>query len=172
MGEAKRKREAATDAYAFGQAVPRPSICPACGGKRIAFSTINDCEYGVCPDCEAVWEAFPPLYVEDVVCAEPCDNCAFRPGSPEQADPEKWKALIASLKPDQSYGHFTGQFFCHKNVPIDIKRGRGNFLFPRRKLVLDGIAEPVDDFDVTKMRRCVGWLRMVWAQNAKGGTKA
>jgi hypothetical protein len=30
---------------------------------------------------------------------EPYDNCAFRPGSPEQADTAKWKELIAKLRP-------------------------------------------------------------------------
>jgi hypothetical protein len=41
----------------------------------------------------------------------PCDNCAFRPGSPEQADTAKWKELIAKLRAG-------GTFHCHKGVPI------------------------------------------------------
>jgi prophage regulatory protein len=64
MGEARRKAEA----YAAGEPRPRPNRCPAC------------------LSCSAIWEALPSLYVEDPVCAEPCDNCAFRPGSPEQRD--------------------------------------------------------------------------------------
>ena len=55
-----------------------------------------DCEWQTCRDCRAVWEAFPPVYARDPVCAEPCDNCAFRPGSPEQADPERWKRVEAN----------------------------------------------------------------------------
>jgi hypothetical protein len=194
MGEAQRKREIRADAFACGRPVPRPIHCPACGSKRIAYVPKGsipsivalaaatdkdlDVEYGACGKCRALWEAFPPLYIEDPVCAEPCDNCAFRPGSPEQQDPEKWKALIASLKPEQSLGHFTGKFFCHKGVPIDQATGPGNFLFPQKPVLMDG--EPVHNPDGTvatiedtlKMRTCSGFLRMFWTQAAKLETKA
>jgi hypothetical protein len=181
MGEARRKRFAREADYAMGQAVPRPGTCPACGSKQIGHITpgpdqpkeIRNVEHGVCADCRAIWEAFPPLYVEDGVCAEPCDNCAFRPGSPEQGDPEKWKALIATLKPDQSYGHFTGRFYCHKHVPIDMTKGPGNFLFPQRPLDAGDLTlpEPTMVPDTSKMRTCSGFLRMFWAQNAKRESK-
>jgi hypothetical protein len=176
MGEARQK----LDADACGIARPRDNRCPACGSTRIAdlpaakFSPKEiDCEWQGCLDCKAVWEAFPAVYARDPVCAEPCDNCAFRPGSPEQADAEGWHALIESLKPDQSYGMFTGVFYCHKGVPIDVAKGLGNFLFPQKPVLMDGepVRQPngtiVTTEDTTRMRTCSGFLRMVWARNRK-----
>jgi hypothetical protein len=181
MGEKKRK----IDADACGIPRPRDERCPACGSHKIVTvpaSVLPDgvdsrCEWQVCRACGAFWEPFPPVYVCDPACAEPCDNCAFRPGSPEQADKEKWKSLIDSLKPDLSYGHFTGRFYCHKGVPIDMTKGPGNFLFPQTPVLMDGkpvIGEdgkPVLTEDARKMRVCSGFLRMFWAQAAKASTQ-
>ncbi len=183
MGEARRK----IDADACGIARPREHHCPACRSRKIAdlpvtqlASTISglDCDWMGCLDCKAVWEPFPANYVRDPVCAEPCDNCAFRAGSPEQADPERWKALIESLKPDAGYSYFTGRFFCHKGVPIDMAKGPGNFLFPQKPVLMDG--EPmrnpdgsiVTTEDIAKMRTCSGFLRMFWARIRKANEAA
>lgn len=169
MGEAKRKREARVEAMATGQPVPRPTSCPKCGSHApIGFRVIAGIEYGACGKCGACWEAFPALYVEDPVCAEPCDNCAFRPGSPEQEDPEKWKELIASLKPDPDTGLSSGKFFCHKNMPIKgMVDGKPEFDFPQKPA---GKEPPLDQVmvpDVANMRVCSGFLRMFWAQRDK-----
>jgi hypothetical protein len=184
MGEAKRRRDARLEAMAMGRPVPRPERCPACGSKCIGYvarGTVpefvkggrsTDVEYAVCGACSAAWEPFPALYVEDPVCAEPCDNCAFRPGSPEQADPERWKALLETLKP-QGDALSQGRFYCHKHIPIDVKAGPGNFLFPQRPLTMDSEivrksdGEPVMVLDQSRMRTCSGYLRMLWAQLAK-----
>lgn len=177
MGEARRKLEA----DACGIARPRDPWCPACRSRqtvdvpRSSFPAHFgvDADWQTCRDCKAVWEPFPPVYARDPVCAEPCDNCAFRPGSPEQADADGWKSLIESLKPEQSYGYFTGRFYCHKGVPIDLSKGPGNFLFPRTPVMMDGQAVKNPDGtiatteDTAKMRACSGFLRMVWARNRK-----
>ena len=181
MGEAKRK----IDADACGIPRPRDNKCPACGSRRIvdmakadaagvvAVYAGIDCDWQGCRDCKAVWEAFPAVYVRDPVCAEPCDNCAFRPGSPEQKDPESWKGLIAKLKPTGDLLR-DGQFYCHKGIPIDMANGPGNFLFPQTPVLMDGkpVRNPADGSivtteDTSKMRACSGWLRMVWAHAAK-----
>lgn len=170
MGEARRK----ADADACGIARPRDHRCPGCGSQRImdmptaSLRQITDsitCDWQACRDCSAVWEPFPAVYARDPVCAEPCDNCAFRPGSPEQADTAGWRGLLESLKPDQSHGYFTGRFYCHKGVPIDLSKGPGNFLFPQKSVAVDG--ETITTEDVSKMRICSGFLRMVWARNRK-----
>lgn len=128
-----------------------------------------DSDWATCLHCKAVWEPFHEVYVRDPVCAEPCDNCAFRPGSPEQADPERWRLLIASLKPEQSYTE-AGRFYCHKGVPIDMTKGPGNFLFPRKTVTMDGepVCQPdgtvLTTEDVSKMRTCSGYLRMLWSR--------
>jgi hypothetical protein len=178
MGEARRRKMARINASAEGSPVPRIDECPACRSRKIGYGMFEDqhfdrVEYGVCTDCEAVWEAFPAMMVEDPVCAEPCDNCAFRPGSPEQEDKEGWKALIASLDPRPSdYGMTSGgRFYCHKGVPIDMVKGPGNFLFPKRQLAPD-IAPGATTQDTSRMRVCSGFLRMFWAKAAKAEKEA
>jgi len=122
-----------------------------------------------------VWEPFPAAgYIEDPVCAQPCSNCAFRPGSPEQADKEGWKRLLDSLRPSKDEEWFSGRFYCHKHVAIDQTKGPGNFLFPEKPVMFEGApllnladGRPVMTQDVAKMRTCSGFLWMVWAHNTK-----
>lgn len=85
---------------------------------------------------------------------------------------------MGQLRPDGSpdnFGMFTGKFYCHKGVPIDMDKGPGNFLFPKKPVTMDG--EPVHNpdgsqvmtWDTARMRTCSGFLRMVWARNRKAG---
>jgi hypothetical protein len=83
--------------------------------------------------CGAAWEPIDESSIldrddETSSFTKPCDNCAFRPGSPEQADKVKWGELIASLKAG-------GSFYCHKGVPI-APESKDGFAYPseRRKL--------------------------------------
>lgn len=106
-----------------------------------------------CVNCRTIWEPFDPAQMLDTDIPtssflDPCDNCAFRPGSPEQADTEKWKETIASLKAG-------GRFYCHKGVPIDINNE-------------NGFAYPKDGKDPRKMRLCRGYLNMWGAMMDKG----
>ncbi len=152
MGAAKRR------AAAFGEAVPHrpPRVCPKCKSIRIERTTlpatglsVRETLYDLCRDCATVWEAYPDDWCEDVVGAEPCDNCAFRPGSPEQDDPEGWKHLVEILRSG-------GEFRCHKGAPI-----LGLLKTP-----------PKTEFDAAWVQKrgskCAGFMRMVWAMHAKG----
>lgn len=185
MGEAARRR----DAYATGKPWRRSNKCPGCGSLRIRHfapsefpeplaTTMREhgtyCEHAYCVACGALWEAFPAMYAEDPVCSEPCDNCAFRPGSPEQSDTEGWKRLLDRLRPGVGQEWFAGgRFYCHKGVPIDLDRGPGNFKFPRKPVMMDGepVRQPdgtvVTTEDLAKMRTCSGYLRARWAWNRK-----
>jgi hypothetical protein len=106
--------------------------CPKCASSKIAYDpTIKLRGYGpglaVCLNCETMWEPFDSAQIWDKAdphCSfkEPCNNCAFRPGSPEQADPEKWKTLLDQLK-------CGGHFYCHKGVPIEAGAEHG-FAYP------------------------------------------
>ena len=83
-----------------------------------------------CPNCKTLWEPFDPDEIwdrDDPVCSfrQPCNNCAFRPGSDEQADREKWITLIDSLR--QGAG-----FYCHKGVPIEPGAEYG-FAYPKER---------------------------------------
>lgn len=138
--------------------------CPKCGCRKV-----NDIPcppglfYGdkvqICtnPACKAMWEPFDPAQLLDdhhLSCfKEPCDNCAFRPGSPEQQDTRQWKDMIAALKK----GGLSGGFFCHKGVPIDPDSPDG-FAYPRNK---EGV--PIR----RKLRICKGWLNMIGKQLEK-----
>lgn len=109
-------------------------------------------EVRVCRNCQTIWEPFDPADMFDPAerlasFSEPCNNCAFRPGSPEQDDKEEWKKTIAALKAG-------GQFFCHKGVPIDISNA-------------NGFAYPEDGKNPRKMRLCRGYLNMWGANIAK-----
>ncbi len=73
---------------------------------------------GVCRTCGVLWEAFPPGWQHDVVGADPCDNCAFRPGAPEHRDGNEWRSMLAKLKAGQ-------EFKCHKGAPIRIDAEAG-----------------------------------------------
>jgi hypothetical protein len=107
------------------------------------------CTIEACRNCHAIWEPFDPtdlLDAEDRTSSfkEPCDNCAFRPGSPEQADTEKWRKLTVDLKAG-------AQFFCHKGVPINPQNEDG-FDYPTNR---DGTK------NIRRMRICRGWLLMI-----------
>jgi hypothetical protein len=97
----------------------------------------------VCANCRTLWEPFEPAQIWDTsnpLCSfrEPCNNCAFRPGSDEQKDRESWVKLIGSLKKG-------GSFYCHKGVPIQ----------PNAE---HGFAYPKDGNDPKKLRLCRGYL--------------
>lgn len=172
MGEAARRQAARDEAYATGRKWQQQECCPACGSPEVRRSdrlygpvraelerAFGAVEIALCLSCRAIWEPFPADGVEeDPVCSEPCDNCAFRPGSPEQQDRAAWRELIAKLDPDPETGVPRGRFYCHKGVPIDMTQGPGNFLFPTRD---DGTP------DERRMRTCSGFLRMVWAKNSE-----
>lgn len=121
--------------------------CPKCASRRVATIPVPPTEFyattlEACLNCKSVWEPIDPAQIwdpDDPLCSfrEPCGNCAFRPGSPEQADTAKWRELIASLRNGAS-------FHCHKGVPIDPTDENG-FAYPKNK---------------AKLRLCRGFLDM------------
>jgi len=119
----------------------------------MVFDTTNYSElrfYGqqiaTCADCRTAWEPVDDSLVWDrsdpcASLSQPCDNCAFRPGSPEQADVPKWKEMIAALRAGAA-------FHCHKGVPIAPGSEHG-FAYP---LDADG------KHAKSKLRLCRGYL--------------
>lgn len=136
--------------------------CPACGSRAVAFdANLTTAGYGpglaVCRRCKAIWEAFDPAQIwdkSDPHCSfrEPCNNCAFRPGSPEQADIEAWKMLLDKLK-------CGGSFYCHKGVPIEANAEHW-FAYPHRvaSVDLDGVKITTNIPIRTALRLCRGYL--------------
>lgn len=120
----------------------------------------------VCKNCVTMWEFFDEADLLDAgerysSFKEPCENCAFRPGSPEQRDPEKWKELLTTLQVDPETYQAKGIFFCHKGVPLDIHRVSptdSGYMYPTNA---DGA------FDVKRNRPCRGYYRMMRGQLQK-----
>lgn len=132
--------------------------CPKCGCQKVFVAAgMTFRGYGPdianCQNCGAIWEPFDPEQIwdtDDPVCSfkEPCNNCAFRPGSNEQQDREKWKDLIGGLRQG-------GSFYCHKGVPIEPDTEHG-FAYP--------------DHDRTKLRLCRGYLNALTGLHKRSAT--
>lgn len=135
------------------------TACPACGSGRIASVVGTTDELEFCMKCHQVWERLPagePYTVdgEQLAFKVPCDNCAFRGGSGERADPEAWKDLQQTL----SVG---GRFYCHKAVPFDPTAEKNSFDFPRKDpgtVVIEGETHRYQRYDTERMRLCRGYL--------------
>ena len=120
--------------------------CPKCGSRRVNVDmALSFKGYGpglaACPNCRTLWEPFNPADIWDRTdphCSfrEPCNNCAFRSGSDEQRDRERWLEIIAGLKQGAS-------FYCHKGVPISATSEHG-FAYPSNR---------------QKLRVCRGYLK-------------
>ena len=143
--------------------------CPKCGSRRTLDVTVPATDFyaeklEACANCKAVWEPFDPAQLLDAHLPqtssfkEPCNNCAFRPGSPEQKDKAKWAELMASLKDN-------GRFYCHKGVPIDPKSKHG-FAYPEKPVSKELCPSTMFE-DVKKLRLCRGWLTMWGARMDK-----
>lgn len=169
MGEAKR-RLAALDA---GTPWPRRRVCPRkdCRSTRVAdisaghelalqyaefWGNRNPATLRVCRDCHAIWEPWPDDASED--CVErarthgPCDNCAYRKGSRELADPEERERLLLLARNAAEHGfEWGGMFCCHKGIPIRFNTGEG--------LSFDYEAAGRDP----RMQACTGFLLALWA---------
>ena len=162
MGEAKRKRG---NAHMFGPWPGGPARCPKCLGTQVACEAAPPGVkfYGkriaICGPCGIAWEPIDETSIwdkTDPACSgsEPCDNCAFRPGSPEQKDTERWKTLIETLRAG-------GTFYCHKGVPLAPGSEHG-FEYPMLKL--DVLGHEVKTYATANMRLCRGYLNAlgVW----------
>lgn len=144
-----RRREPETTVRGGGR-------CPKCGSRSVVTVAVPETGFysdaiEACRNCRAMWEPIDATQVwdpDDPLCSfrEPCGNCAFRPGSPEQADTVKWLNLLASLNAGAS-------FHCHKGVPIAPDSENG-FDYPTNK---------------AKLRLCRGYLNVVGQWWAKEG---
>ena len=108
----------------------------------------GEAEHASCRACSTMWEPFDARDVEEHLRVEevpifraPCDNCAFRQGSQERSDPDRW----ADLREQIEHGGY-GAFYCHKGVPIG---SDGEHEHPLR---------PDGSHDTARMRLCAGFV--------------
>ncbi len=144
---------------AVDEAVKGRARCPRCACRKVL--PVADRTIELCANCGTAWEPLPnggrhldsdgtPFPFPD-----PCDNCAFRPGSREQKSTAEWRALIDKLRSG-------GRFYCHKGVPFDLKIN-GEFAFPR-----DRNGNPIEH----RMRICRGYLNALQGWWNKSGDAA
>ncbi|WP_422074158.1 hypothetical protein [Tranquillimonas rosea] len=86
---------------------------------------------GRCRDCGRLQDVETRDWPE----ATPCDDCAFRKGSPERADPYKWAEIMSIVERGQP-------FHCHKGLPYDPHTG----------------AYDAPDEERGRVTVCAGWL--------------
>lgn len=128
--------------------------CPRCASRNTAdvqqvitgfYATVlrTCCN----PACGVSWEPFDPAQLLDAAheplgaFLQPCDNCAFRKGSPEQADAMTWERKLHELR-------MGARFYCHKGVPLSPESDHG-FAYP------EGGRNP------RKLRLCRGYLNAI-----------
>lgn len=144
--------------------------CPKCGNER-GIITRTDAIGGhgpglaACGNCGSAWEFFTEdKLLDPEPCSsftEPCNNCAFRKGSPEQDDPYLWMKIKEGVEAAEP-------FYCHKGVPItpNVKNG---FAYPERTVTMELAGHRVETKvpDQSKLRMCRGWLNSRFAQIRK-----
>lgn len=133
------------------------AIARAWGNKPV-------CPLTQCGSCNAFWESWPEGTSHDCVEREPCDNCAYRKGSAESQDPEKWAELVKMASDAARYGIEDERgrrwFSCHKGVPIKITQGKDG---QDGGIEFDFKAAGIKPLDQT----CAGFLNLVWALSDK-----
>lgn len=107
--------------------------CGGCGSRDMITTRLCDSKIlmGRCNVCGRVQDVETRDWPE----AEPCDDCAFRKGSPEQADPYRWAEIMEVVERGQ-------HFHCHKGLPHDIESG----------------AYEAPDAKRGRVTVCAGWL--------------
>jgi|GEM_PF-2292142 len=139
--------------------------CPKCASSKIAYDPALRFKgfgpgLGTCQNCKTLYEPFLPEHLWDTgdphgSFKDPCNNCALRPGSPEKADPAKWRELIGELKQGQA-------FYCHKGTPIEPDAEHG-FAYPQKtvSIELGDLKTETTVSDRSKLRLCRGFLNAV-----------
>ena len=130
--------------------------CPRCGSSHTASFIVRDAGvHAGCLDCNTLWEPFDPAELIDPddpysSFRDMCENCAFRPGSPERENKGDWDAMIADLR-------IRGRpFMCHKGTPISFEEGQSH----------DHPRNPDGSHDISRMRFCRGYLQL-WGRDIR-----
>ncbi len=113
--------------------------CGGCGSRNILQADMfdTDVQHGICLNCRRLQE----IETRDWPVSQMCDNCAFRKGSPERADPYRWAEVMETITRGQS-------FHCHKGLVMSQPDERGDVTFE------------APDAEKGRVKVCAGWLAM------------
>ena len=109
-------------------------VCPACGSMNVKFPE-GEVEACVCFDCVQLFVPENRTNPDKQM----CNDCAFRPNSPERQDLYKWAEIIRATIVDQEH-----PFHCHKGLKCRLQGQDLVYLTP----------EPGEAL----MHPCAGWL--------------
>jgi hypothetical protein len=107
--------------------------CGGCGARDLMLSC--DGKHAICMICRRLQEPETRDWPESVM----CDNCAFRKGSPERADPWRWMQVQETVE-------FDTPFHCHKGLQMTLHGESLSATFTA--------PDPYTD----RMTVCAGWL--------------
>lgn len=107
--------------------------CGGCGSHNMMQS--SDGLHAFCMDCQRLQEP----ETRDRPEAEMCDNCAFRKGSSERADPYRWAEVAGTVARGQI-------FHCHKGLKATLDHDGCRVTF----------AAP--DPEKGRVTVCAGWM--------------
>lgn len=121
--------------------------CGGCGSRNLMFGDMPESEvdHAVCMDCGRVQEVEHRDWPLSVM----CDNCAFRKGSPERADPYRWAQILETLDNEQP-------FHCHKGLPMSKPAPDGSIQFE------------APCAEKGRVKICAGWFAMLAKRYNKG----
>ena len=111
--------------------------CGGCGADGLLLTANADTLYGLCPKCERLQE----VELRRDACTQLCDNCAFRPDSPERADPWGW------MRMQEKHIENGVPFYCHKGLPLEFDAQ------DKTTHVIDTDATKLE----AKEKTCAGW---------------
>lgn len=107
--------------------------CGGCGSRSLIVDTTK--MHAICRDCHRLQE----LETRDFPESQMCDNCAFRKGSPERADPYRWAEILSLVEDGRP-------FHCHKGLSMRYPaKGDTAFFTPPT---------------AGEQKVCAGWLAM------------
>lgn len=96
--------------------------CPACGSRNVIYAE-GTTEACACADCK---QLYVPEHRADPA-KQMCNDCAWRPGSPERQDEYKWAMIVEATIVQQEH-----PFYCHKGLAceVDLKGSAVSYLRP------------------------------------------
>lgn len=120
--------------------------CGGCGSRDLMLS--SDGKHSACLQCGRIQEPETRDWPESRM----CDNCAFRAGSPERADPYRWAEIEDTLARGQ-------RFHCHKGLHVTLSADKQTASF-----------SPPDP-KTGRVTVCAGWLSAFIARTNRRARK-